>query len=168
MVKRLTDQGRNWIPLKEVLLIDCAVELRNMQNRYFDADFEGNIEEAKFYKNKAKEYQKLVDNGVEHTVNFWGKSITYKGLFLFLLVIRKRPFYRRKYIMTNPNNTKHFNDEALRINRILKRENDALSHIVDEFEDFLLNYFNVLNDEDDRVVGRLQDMIINARSRAND
>ena len=96
MVKRLTDQGRNWIPLKEVLLIDCAVELRNMQNRYFDADFEGNIEEAKFYKNKAKEYQKLVDNGVEHTVNFWGKSITYKGLFLFLLVIRKSPFYRRK------------------------------------------------------------------------
>lgn len=69
--------------------------------------------------------------------------------------------------MTNPNN-KHFNDEALRINRILKRENDALSEIVDEFEDFLLNYFNVLNDEDDRVVGRLQDMIIKARSRDND
>ncbi len=70
--------------------------------------------------------------------------------------------------MTNPNNNKHFNDEALRINRILKRENDALSEIVDEFEDFLLNYFNVLNDEDDRVVGRLQDMIIKARSRDND
>jgi hypothetical protein len=67
--------------------------------------------------------------------------------------------------MTNPNNNKHFNDEALRINRILKRENDALSKIVDEFEDFLLNYFNVLNDEDDRVVGRLQDMIIKVRSR---
>ena len=67
--------------------------------------------------------------------------------------------------MTNPNNNKHFNDEALRINRILKRENDALSEIVDEFEDFLLNYFNVLNDEDDRVVGRLQDMIIKVRSR---
>ncbi len=70
--------------------------------------------------------------------------------------------------MTNPNNNKHFNDEALRINRILKRENDALSVIVDEFEDFLLNYFNVLNDEDDRVVGRLQDMIIKVRSRDND
>jgi hypothetical protein len=70
--------------------------------------------------------------------------------------------------MTNPNNNKHFNDEALRINRILKRENDALSKIVDEFEDFLLNYFNVLNDEDDRVVGRLQDMIIKVRSRDND
>ena len=70
--------------------------------------------------------------------------------------------------MTNPNNNKNFTDEALRINRSLKRENDALSEIVDEFEDFLLNYFNVLNDEDDRVVGRLQDMIIKARSRDND
>ena len=67
--------------------------------------------------------------------------------------------------MTNPNNNKNFTDEALRINRSLKRENDALSEIVDKFEDFLLNYFNVLNDEDDRVVGRLQDMIIKVRSR---
>jgi hypothetical protein len=70
--------------------------------------------------------------------------------------------------MTNPNNNKNFTDEALRINRSLKRENDALSEIVDKFEDFLLNYFNVLNDEDDRVVGRLQDMIIKVRSRDND
>ena len=45
--------------------------------------------------------------------------------------------------MPNPNKNKHFNDEALRINRTLKKENDALSEIVDEFEDFLLNYFNV-------------------------
>jgi len=67
--------------------------------------------------------------------------------------------------MPNPNKNKHFNDEALRINRTLKRENDALSEIVDEFDDFLLNYFNVLNDEDDRVVGRLQDMILKVRSR---
>ena len=70
--------------------------------------------------------------------------------------------------MTNPNNNKNFTDEALRINRSLKRENDALSEIVDKFEDFLLNYFNVLNDEDDRVVGRLQDMILKVRSRDND
>ena len=67
--------------------------------------------------------------------------------------------------MPNPNKNKHFNDEALRINRTLKKENDSLSEIVDEFDDFLLNYFNVLNDEDDRVVGRLQDMIIKVRSR---
>jgi len=29
-------------------------------------------------------------------------------------------------IRMNPNNNKHFNDEALRINRTLKKENDAL------------------------------------------
>jgi hypothetical protein len=28
--------------------------------------------------------------------------------------------------MPNPNNNKHFNDEALRINRELKKENDKL------------------------------------------
>ena len=28
--------------------------------------------------------------------------------------------------MSNPNNNKHFNDEALRINRQLKKDNDAL------------------------------------------
>jgi hypothetical protein len=67
--------------------------------------------------------------------------------------------------MANPNNNMNAYNQALIINRDLKRENDALSEIVDEFEDFLLNYFNVLNDEDDRVVGRLQDMIIKVRSR---
>jgi len=67
--------------------------------------------------------------------------------------------------MSNPNNNMNAYKQALEINRDLKRENDALSEIVDEFEDFLLNYFNVLNDEDDRVVGRLQDMIIKVRSR---
>jgi hypothetical protein len=65
--------------------------------------------------------------------------------------------------MTNPNNNKHFNDEALRINRILKRENDALSEIVDEFEDFLLNINTQW--EDDKQSQRLQDMIIKVRSR---
>jgi hypothetical protein len=68
-------------------------------------------------------------------------------------------------MMANPNNNMNAYNQALIINRDLKRENDALSEIVDEFEDFLLNYFNVLNDEDDRVVGRLQDMIIKVRSR---
>ena len=70
--------------------------------------------------------------------------------------------------MPNPNKNKHFNDEALRINRMLKKENDSLSEVIDECEDFLLNYFNVLNDEDDRVVGRLQDMILKVRSRNNE
>jgi len=32
--------------------------------------------------------------------------------------------------MVNPNNNKHFNDEALRINRILKKENDSLKETI--------------------------------------
>jgi hypothetical protein len=68
--------------------------------------------------------------------------------------------------MPNPNNNKHFNDEALRINRTLKKENDALSEIVDEFEDFLLNINTQW--EDDKQSQKLQDMIIKVRSRDND
>ena len=66
--------------------------------------------------------------------------------------------------MTNPNNNKNFNDEALRINRTLKKENDALSELVDEFENHLLNY-NITSSADDREIGRLQDMILKVRSR---
>jgi hypothetical protein len=66
--------------------------------------------------------------------------------------------------MSNPNNNKNFNDEALRINRTLKKENDALSELVDEFENYLLNY-NVTSSADDREIGRLQDMILKVRSR---
>jgi hypothetical protein len=68
--------------------------------------------------------------------------------------------------MPNPNKNKHFNDEALRINRMLKKENDALSEIVDEFEDFLLN-INTQWD-DDKQSQRLQDMILKVRSRDNE
>ena len=68
--------------------------------------------------------------------------------------------------MPNPNNNKHFNDEALRINRTLKKENDALSEIVDEFEDFLLNINTQW--EDDKQSQKLQNMIIKVRSRDND
>ena len=34
--------------------------------------------------------------------------------------------------MVNPNNNKNFNDEALRINRALKKENDALKEKLKE------------------------------------
>jgi len=39
--------------------------------------------------------------------------------------------------MNNPNNNKHFNDEALRINRMLKKENDALKYRITELEEKL-------------------------------
>jgi transposase len=35
--------------------------------------------------------------------------------------------------MPNPNNNKKFNDEALRINRSLKKENDKLKYQVDMY-----------------------------------
>ena len=65
--------------------------------------------------------------------------------------------------MSNPNNNKNFNDEALKINRVLKKENDAMSLIIDEVEDFLLNVNTQW--EDDKQSERLQQMIINVRSR---
>ena len=89
--------------------------------------------------------------------------------------------------MPNPNNNKHFNDEALRINRSLKKENDklkeliipmqdlgrslkkendALSEIVDEFENFLLNYD--VEEFHTEIVDKIQNMILKVRSRNDD
>ena len=65
--------------------------------------------------------------------------------------------------MSNPNNNKNFNDEALKINRVLKKENDAMSLIIDEVEDFLLNINTQW--EDNKQSEKLQDMIWNIRSR---
>ncbi len=65
--------------------------------------------------------------------------------------------------MSNPNNNKNFNDEALRINRTLKKENDALSGIVDEFENFLLNYD--IEEFHEEIIDKIQDMIDKVRSR---
>ena len=65
--------------------------------------------------------------------------------------------------MSNPNNNKNFNDEALKINRVLKKENDAMSLIIDEVEDFLLNINTQW--EDGKQSEKLQDMIWNIRSR---
>ena len=66
--------------------------------------------------------------------------------------------------MSNPNNNKNFNDEALRINRTLKKENDALSLIIDEVEDYFLNVNTGFEDE---VLStrKIQDMIDKVRSR---
>ena len=60
--------------------------------------------------------------------------------------------------MPNPNNNKHFNDEALRINRALKRENDKLKNILNELDTFLIQC-KIETTEDDREVGRLQELI---------
>jgi len=39
--------------------------------------------------------------------------------------------------MVNPNNNKHFNDEALRINRTLKKENDSLKETIQQMKEAL-------------------------------
>lgn len=42
----------------------------------------------------------------------------------------------------NPNGNKNFNDEALRINRELKRENDKLKYRIIELEEKLLWFYD--------------------------
>lgn len=39
--------------------------------------------------------------------------------------------------MVNPNNNKNFNDEALRINRKLKKENDLLKETIQQMKEAL-------------------------------
>jgi len=68
--------------------------------------------------------------------------------------------------MPNPNNNMNMYNQALQINRTLKKENDALSEIIDEVEDFLLGC-DVQTSAEDREIGRLQQMITNIRSRDN-
>lgn len=46
--------------------------------------------------------------------------------------------------MTNPNNNQNFNDEALRINRALKRENDKLKEAI---QILTIDYADVWNDD---------------------
>ena len=66
--------------------------------------------------------------------------------------------------MPNPNNNKHFNDEALKINRTLKKENDALSEIIDEVENFFF-IFDVELVHIHPAVDKIKQMIAKARSR---
>jgi hypothetical protein len=64
--------------------------------------------------------------------------------------------------MSNPNNNKNFNDEALRINRTLKKDNDAMWAVIDEVEDFLLSVNTQW--EDDKQPQIIQQMITKIRS----
>jgi len=61
----------------------------------------------------------------------------------------------------NPNNNKNFNDEALRINRELKRENDKLRDVIKEMDEYILHYvvYNIDSAEEDRQLGRIQNLI---------
>ena len=74
--------------------------------------------------------------------------------------------------MSNPNNNKNFNDEALKINRQLKKDNDnlkaeikslwsdisELENLIKEIYKFLLDV-DVQTAEEDRKIGKLQERI---------
>ena len=66
----MSNIGRDWTPLKEVQVVETAVELRKMTRLYQDADFEENIPLTRVYRRRVKHLQALVDAGVEVTVNF--------------------------------------------------------------------------------------------------
>jgi hypothetical protein len=55
--------GRNW--QSNNALVDCAMELKRVKDKWYDADFEDRTKDAAFYKAKADHYQNLVDQGVE-------------------------------------------------------------------------------------------------------
>lgn len=53
------------------------------------------------------------------------------------MVLQKIKLLTRRKVMSNPNNNKNFNDEALRINRTLKRENDKLKEEIQKLQEEL-------------------------------
>jgi len=56
-------KGRNWEVDYE--FVDCLQELKKYRNLQYDADFEDNTKDYKFYKAKADYYQSKVDFGIE-------------------------------------------------------------------------------------------------------
>ena len=61
----------------------------------------------------------------------------------------------------NPNNNMNAYDQALRINRELKRENDELRDVLKEVDEYILRYvvYNIDSAEEDRQLGRIQHLI---------
>ena len=61
----------------------------------------------------------------------------------------------------NPNKNMNAYDQALRINRELKRENDGLRNVLKEVDEYILRYvvYNIESAEEDRQLGRIQQLI---------
>jgi hypothetical protein len=57
-------------PIDEVVMVDCAMQVKKFYNLYLDADFDDKLDLALFYKSKMEHFQSLVDQGVEHEPNF--------------------------------------------------------------------------------------------------
>jgi|TARA_R110001592_G_scaffold251604_1_gene514303 hypothetical protein len=56
--------------IDEVVMVDCAMQVKKFYNLYLDADFDDKLDLALFYKSKMEHFQSLVDQGVEHEPNF--------------------------------------------------------------------------------------------------
>jgi len=56
--------------IDEVVMVDCAMQVKKFYNLYLDADFDDKLDLALFYKYKMEHFQSLVDQGVEHEPNF--------------------------------------------------------------------------------------------------
>ena len=61
--------------------------------------------------------------------------------------------------MANPNNNKHFNDEALRINRTLKKENDKMRDVLVFSIQVLDGEFNKEVQSKDNIIGLIRHKI---------
>ena len=56
--------------IDEVVMVDCAMQVKKFYNLYLDSDFDDKLDLALFYKSKMEHFQSLVDQGVEHEPNF--------------------------------------------------------------------------------------------------
>ena len=56
--------------IDEVVMVDCAMQVKKFYNLYLDADFDDKLDLALFYKSKMEHFQSRVDQGVEHEPNF--------------------------------------------------------------------------------------------------
>tara|TARA_B100000787_G_C16071410_1_gene240122 strand:+ start:83 stop:253 length:171 start_codon:yes stop_codon:yes gene_type:complete len=51
-------------------LKDCHQELKRLHNLQYESDFNDEIKEANFYKERADSIQELINQGVEYIPNF--------------------------------------------------------------------------------------------------
>ena len=51
-------------------LIDCNTELKRLRDLQYESDFNDNIQQSNFYKQKAEYIQNLIKKGVDSIPNF--------------------------------------------------------------------------------------------------
>ena len=51
-------------------LIDCHTELKRLRDLQYESDFNDNIQQSNFYKQKAEHIQNFIKKGVDYIPNF--------------------------------------------------------------------------------------------------